>query len=110
MFLIRALASSEPRDASCHLLYVLARSSLRSSLLGSKAINPIRSASIELHTFTLTGGSLFGIGTAAGDEGTFAIVGGTGRYAGLRGSYQAVQRPNGVGGDGSAEFTLNLSA
>ena len=66
--------------------------------------------SIELHTFTLTGGSLFGIGTAAGDEGTFAVVGGTGRYAGMRGTYRAVQRPNGVGGDGSAEFTLNLSA
>ena len=66
--------------------------------------------SIELHTFTLTGGSLFGIGTAAGDEGTFAVVGGTGRYAGARGSYRAVQRPNGIGGDGTAEFTLNLSA
>lgn len=65
--------------------------------------------SIELHTFTLTGGSLFGIGTAAGDEGTFAVVGGTGRYAGARGSYSAVQRPNGIGGDGSAKFTLNLS-
>lgn len=65
--------------------------------------------SLELHTFKLADGSLFGLGAPAGEEGVFAIAGGTGRYAGVRGSYVARQRPHGLGGDGTAEFTLTLT-
>lgn len=81
---------------------------LQSSAPFGDAAFPV--GSIELHTFTLAGGSLFGIGSAAGEEGSFAVIGGTGRFAGARGSYRAVQRHNGLGGDGTAEFTLTLSA
>lgn len=65
--------------------------------------------SLELHTFKLTDGSVFGLGAPAGEEGVFAISGGTGRYAGARGSYVARQRPHGLGGDGTAEFILTLT-
>lgn len=65
--------------------------------------------SLELHTFKLADGAVFGLGAPAGEEGVFAIAGGTGRYAGARGSYVARQRPHGLGGDGTAEFTLTLS-
>ena len=65
--------------------------------------------SLELHTFKLADGSIFGLGAPAGEEGVFAISGGTGRYAGARGTYVARQRPHGLGGDGTAEFTLTLT-
>ena len=65
--------------------------------------------SLELHTFKLADGSIFGLGAPAGEEGEFAISGGTGRYAGARGSYIARQRPHGLGGDGTAEFILTLT-
>ena len=44
------------------------------------------------------------------DEGSYAIVGGTGRYAGASGTYTARQSLRELGGDGTAEFTLNLTA
>lgn len=64
--------------------------------------------SLELHTFRLGDSSLFGLGSAGAGQGAFAIVGGTGRYAGARGSYVARQSPRGTGGDGTAHFTLTL--
>lgn len=44
---------------------------------------------LEFQTFRLEDGTLFGIGAAAGGRGqrAFAIVGGTGRFAGAQGSY-----------------------
>jgi hypothetical protein len=48
------------------------------------------------------------MGTSQGDEGTFAIVGGTGRYSGARGSYTARQSPIGRGGDGTAELIVTI--
>lgn len=63
---------------------------------------------LEQHTFRLTDGTLFGLGTSTADEGSFAIVGGTGRYAGARGSYLSRQLPRELGGDDSAVFTLTL--
>ena len=68
-----------------------------------------QAGSLELHTFKLADGTVFGLGAPVGEEGVFAIAGGTGRYSGARGSYVARQRPRGLGGDGTAEFTLTLT-
>lgn len=66
-------------------------------------------AEMQMHTIQLPEGSLVGMGTAmAGSETTYAVIGGTGRYTGATGSYSAVQRPFEVGGDGTAELSLNL--
>jgi hypothetical protein len=70
---------------------------------------PYASAQQETHTFHLPGGTLVGLGTTvAGQDGAFAIVGGTGRYAGVTGSYIGRQSPLDIGGDGTAEFTFTL--
>jgi hypothetical protein len=66
------------------------------------------SADLELHTFSLADGTIVGMGAATDGEGTFAIVGGTGRYAGARGAYAARQGVREVGGDGSAEFVFTF--
>lgn len=68
-------------------------------------------ATLEMHTFNLADGTIIGTGTARAAldaEDVFAIVGGTGRYVGARGSYVARQQPQEWGGDGTAEFTLTL--
>jgi hypothetical protein len=67
-------------------------------------------ASVELHTFKLDGGTILGMGSTFPGESAFAIVGGTGRYAGARGSYEAVVRLRELGGDSTAHFVLKLSA
>ncbi len=64
----------------------------------------------HLHTFELAEGTILGLGASALDHGTYAIVGGTGRYAGASGTYVARQWPRELGGDGTAEFNLNLIA
>jgi len=67
--------------------------------------------SIEQHTFVLADGNIFGSGVATSgteSEGHFAIVGGTGRYMGARGSYVARQSYVDFGGNGNATFTLTL--
>jgi hypothetical protein len=62
--------------------------------------------SIETHYFDFPGGSLVGSGTASLDdaEDQFVVLGGTGAFAGVRGSYAAIQRPVGLGGDGTAIY------
>ena len=70
-----------------------------------------RLASLEQHVFTLPGGSLFGSGMTAPGFATvdeFAIVGGTGKYAGARGTYVVRQSHLEFGGDGTATITFNL--
>jgi hypothetical protein len=64
--------------------------------------------SFEQHTLNLQDGTLTGMGTSLGDEGVFAIVGGTGRYVGARGSYVARQAPLRRGGDGTAELVVTV--
>jgi hypothetical protein len=67
--------------------------------------------SFEHHTFVLPDGSLFGSGVSTSgteSEGEFAIVGGTGRFLGARGSYTARQSYVDFGGNGTATFTLTL--
>jgi len=48
---------------------------------------PAAASSIELHTLSLDGGTLLAQGAFDGSEGTFFVVGGTGRFGGARGSY-----------------------
>ena len=71
--------------------------------------HPAQGERLELHTFKLQDGTIIGSGTAGQLEGVFAILGGTGRYAGARGTYVARQRHQDFGGDGSAEFELKLT-
>jgi Allene oxide cyclase barrel like domain len=69
--------------------------------------------SVQSHTFRLREGTIHGMGTMApGEDGdaVFAVVGGTGRYHGARGSYVARQQPVEFGGDGSAAFTLTFTS
>ena len=65
---------------------------------------------LQLQTFDLVDGTILGIGSAGIHENPFAIVGGTGRYVGVSGTYVAKQSPTERGGDGTAVFTLTLSA
>jgi hypothetical protein len=70
-----------------------------------------RLASLEQHVFNLPGGSIHGSGmTKPGlaTEDEFAIVGGTGVYAGARGTYTLRQDHLEFGGDGTAEITFRL--
>ncbi len=70
---------------------------------------PAHGERLELHTFKLPDGTIIGSGTAGQLEGVFAILGGTGAYAGARGTYVARQRHQDFGGDGSADFVLKLT-
>lgn len=67
-------------------------------------------AAFHLHTFELAEGTLLGIGANKLDEGSYAIVGGTGRFAGASGTYTARHSLRELGGDGTAEFSVTLSA
>lgn len=67
-------------------------------------------ATLESHVLGLAGGTITGSGTSdhAG-HGTFAVTGGTGRWAGATGSYTAIQNRRDLGGDGTALITMNLT-
>src|SRR5262245_21604457 len=66
-------------------------------------------SSLEIHTFDLEDGTIHGLGSAArGSDGTFVVLGGTGRYTGATGSYLARLFPRELGGNGAAEFHLTL--
>jgi hypothetical protein len=69
---------------------------------------PLAPGTLEQHFFTLKEGTIIGLGSATAGEGNFAIVGGTGSYTGIRGSYRTIMRPRELGGDSSAEFRLTL--
>jgi hypothetical protein len=64
---------------------------------------------LELHTFRLRDGTIVGSGTSGPLAGEFAILGGTGRYAGARGTYRVRHDRRELGGDGTAEFHLTLT-
>jgi Dirigent-like protein len=71
------------------------------------------SPTIEFQTLTLNGGTLFGMAAAdpdAGSEKTYAILGGTGRFAGARGTYAARMTSAEPFGRGTVEFILTLTA
>jgi hypothetical protein len=65
---------------------------------------------MELQTLKVSDGTLFGIGTAgptSAGEREHAILGGTGRFAGARGSYVIRQNPTTAGKE-SLEFVITL--
>lgn len=64
--------------------------------------------SLEIHTLVLAEGSIVAMGAGSGLERSFAIVGGTGKYTGARGSYTASQDTYGLGGRGTAALKLRL--
>lgn len=66
-------------------------------------------ATAEHHLFVLDGGTVTGHGLLQDGTGSFAVTGGTGRYAGARGHYEATISPAGLGGDGTARFHFTLS-
>jgi len=69
--------------------------------------------SLEEHTFDFGDGTLVGSGLGTRQPeiaDTFAIVGGTGRYEAARGTYTAIQHHLELGGDGTAEFLICLTA
>ena len=76
---------------------------IRSSVTG-------RAAVVEQHVFVLDDGTIAGAGQRSGEAGVFAVTGGTGRYAGARGSYRATVDPAGIGGSGAAAFDFVLSS
>jgi hypothetical protein len=66
-------------------------------------------ARMAQQSLQLPTGSLFGTGTSSADGvGRYAVTGGTGRYAGARGSYTCTESAAGLGGDGTASFVLTL--
>jgi hypothetical protein len=71
---------------------------------------PYATGCVEVHTFSLRDGTIIGMGSTAGGNAEFAIVGGTGRYLGAGGSYVARQHQLDLGGDGSAEFRFTFTA
>ncbi len=64
--------------------------------------------SLEFHTFEVGADAIFGLGQTGEGGGVFAVAGGTGRFAGSRGSYVAEQAPYETGGDGTARFTFTF--
>ncbi len=71
-------------------------------------LNPVSAFNVEFQTLSLKDGTVFGMGgSGVGDQGerVHAIVGGTGRYAGARGSYTFRQA---AAGDGVVEFVFTF--
>ena len=62
----------------------------------------------HLHQFDFADGTLSAVGPATTGEATYAVIGGTGRFAGATGTYLLRQRPAANGG--TAEFVLNITS
>jgi hypothetical protein len=71
------------------------------------SVMPSSAGATQLHTLELTDGTITAVGPATFDDATYAVVGGTGRYSGVSGSYHLVQRPAASGG--TATFTLDIT-
>lgn len=68
---------------------------------------------LEVHTFNLEGGTILGMGASKptpAAEDVYTVTGGTGRFAGVTGTYTARQDPLELGGDGTAEIVFRLKA
>ena len=106
----------QPGDRSTVHGQLLENGKAVGSFIGSRLAAPSASggldadASMELHTFTLEGGTILGMGSALPGASVYSIVGGSGAYANARGSYTAEQQAFELGGDGSATFVLTLTA
>ena len=73
------------------------------------AIGPGRSG-LEMQSFRIADDSLFGIGAcgARGSERAYAVLGGTGRFAGARGTCVERELSGGGPGRGHVEFLVTL--
>jgi hypothetical protein len=74
---------------------------------------PGDAVSLLEEVLTVNDGTIWGRGVVIGDIGspvTFAVTGGTGRYAGLTGTWTGAQQFLSLGGDGSAQFTFTTTA
>ncbi|MBI4329216.1 MAG: hypothetical protein HY685_05075 [Chloroflexi bacterium] len=72
---------------------------------------PFAAAAVEVHTFNLEDGTILGMGAMSSPHSrpsVYTLVGGTGRYAGARGTYTARQDPQELGGDGTADIVFSL--
>jgi hypothetical protein len=61
----------------------------------------------HLHRLEFPDGTITAVGPATFDDATFAVIGGTGRFAGASGSYHLAQRP--AASRGTATFTLDIT-
>jgi hypothetical protein len=73
----------------------------------SSGILPGSDGHVAVQRFTLTDGSLIGMGSGHLDGEEYAVVGGTGRFAGAIGSYRVTLQPGTSGRD--AEFAISLT-
>jgi hypothetical protein len=71
------------------------------------SLMPTSGTGSHMHRLELADGTLTAVGPATFDDATFAVIGGTGRFAGASGSYHLVQRPAASGG--TATFTLDIT-
>lgn len=70
-----------------------------------------QTARLEIQNFHLTDGTIVGMGTAfaqADVPNVYTIVGGSGRYAGVRGAYTFVDNPSVASPEGQATITFNV--
>jgi hypothetical protein len=66
-------------------------------------------SNLEIQTLHLPDGSLFGMGASSAEQNVHAILGGTGRFAGAKGSYVIRrQTPKEQTKDCGVEFVINL--
>ena len=68
--------------------------------------NPFAASNIELHTVRFQEGTLFGMGannSKTASERVHAVLGGTGRFAGARGTYVIAENR-----EGASELTISL--
>jgi hypothetical protein len=68
---------------------------------------PTGSAGLHLHRLEFADGTVNAVGPATLRAGTYAVIGGTGRFSGASGSYHLEQRPAPSGG--TAQFTLDIT-
>jgi len=73
----------------------------------SSGLLPGSDGQVAVQRFTFADGSLIGMGSGHLDGEEYAVVGGTGRFAGAIGSYVVTLQPGEFGRD--AEFVVNLT-
>ena len=73
----------------------------------SSGILPGSDGHVAVQRFTFSDGSLIGMGSGHLDGEEYAVVGGTGRFAGAIGSYKVTLQPGSSGRD--AEFAISLT-
>ncbi len=71
------------------------------------SVMPGSGSGTHLHHLTFDDGTLSAVGPSTTADASFAVIGGTGRFAGVSGSYHLSQSPAPSGG--TAEFTFALT-